>query len=85
MGLATTPSLYAGHLTLGSKPLPHHVILLVRGTAVLTEIMLPVSKALFTLGYVGDSKYLQKMINGLFFSFPPLASPNAKNLGQQSI
>lgn len=49
------------------------------GTAVLSEAMQPVSKALFIPGCVGDSKYLWKVINGL--SRLPLAFPNAKNLG----
>lgn len=33
-------------------------------TAVLSEVMQPVSKALFIPGCVGDSKYLRKVING---------------------
>lgn len=42
------------------------------GTAVLSEAMQPVSKALFIPGCVGDSKYLWKVINGLS---PSLAFP----------
>ena len=68
-GSASTPFLYPCHLALVPEPTapPFHPLGKDGGTVVLSEAMQPVSEALFIPGCIGDSKYLWKVINGLFF------------------